>query len=110
MENQDTHSSQDHSEWEIPQQAGAEVRMFDFDKFYDPEEFMAILQGLIGDFLTKQDDPTYQHIIYVLEHWEKRVLDLIASTPEDSIKYQIGFFTGEDGITRIYTTVLGSDL
>lgn len=73
---------------------------FNIAGYYDPVTFLGILRACWKSL--NNDAAALMTIIPVLEHWEKRVIDIIAEIGSEEVKkLKIYFVTGEDGVTRI---------
>lgn len=99
------HSSENDAEWEIPQIGNEEPRMFDMTRTYDDGEFLEVLREMLGSLLARTDASELSEVIYILENWEKQVIDLKATNDDPSVKYLISFRHDPDGLIRLSKSV-----
>jgi hypothetical protein len=86
-------------DWKIEPPVVDNGEMFSIDELYPIPEFRRVLQIMINRHL---GNPQYASLLTVLEYWEKRVVDVVASDPDIESDGFVGFATGQDEITRIW--------
>lgn len=85
------------NDWFVPKRETVEPEKFDVDGTYSPDDFLRILREQINAALDMEEAP----FLAVLEHWEKRVMDLTGEAGELANDVLVGFVEGEDKLVRI---------
>jgi len=94
------HSSENKSKWEIREIKNETPKMFDMSQTYEAGDFLDILQSLLNSLIA-ENDISNSNVIFVLESWKERIIDIRARNAGTDIKCLIGFRHDTDGVIRL---------